>query len=206
MGAQASPGHRWPAESAARALGFPVAVKLAGRGLAHKTELGGVVLRLGWPAAVRRAATGLLETGRAAGIVGAHVLVQPMVDGVEVLVGARRDPTFGPLIVIGAGGVDVEALGDVAIRLLPVTAADVRAMLAETRVAVGLAGGRGRPPADIDAVVDAVLTVARCLAGAPADVTEIELNPLMAGPVGSGAVAVDALIVRGAPEGALPTS
>jgi hypothetical protein len=70
-------------------------------------------------------------------------------------------------------------------------------MLAELRIAVALAGGRGRPPADIDAVVDAVLAVARCLDGAPADVTEIEVNPLMAGPVGKGAVAVDALIVRG---------
>jgi hypothetical protein len=69
-------------------------------------------------------------------------------------------------------------------------------MLAELRIAVALAGGRGRPPADVDAVVDAVLVVARCLDGAPADVTEIEVNPLMAGPVGKGAVAVDALIVR----------
>lgn len=184
------------AGSAARALGFPVAVKLAGRGLAHKTELGGVALRLGRPAAVRRTATRLLEAGRVAGVVGAHLLIQPMVDGVELLVGARRDPTFGPLVVVGAGGVDVEALGDVAVRLLPVTDADVRAMLAETRVAVALAGGRGRPPADVDAVVDAVLAVARCLAEAPADVSEIDVNPLMVGPVGKGAVAVDALIVR----------
>jgi acetate---CoA ligase (ADP-forming) len=188
-----SPG---AAEAAARALGLPVAVKLGGRGLAHKTELGGVALRLGGPAAVRRAASRLLETGRTAGVVDAHVLVQPMVEGVELLVGARRDPAFGPLVVVGAGGVDVEALGDVAVRLLPVTADDVRSMLAELRIAVALSGGRGRPPADIDAVVNAVLAVACCLDGAPADVTEIEVNPLMAGPEGKGAVAVDALIVR----------
>jgi acetyltransferase len=192
------------AVAAARALGYPVAVKLAGRGLAHKTELGGVALGLETPATVRRAATRLLEAGRAGGVGDPHLLVQPMVEGVELLVGARRDTTFGPLLVVGAGGVDVEATGDVAVRLLPVTAADVVAMIAEVRGGSALAGGRGRPPADVDAVVNAVLALARCLAAAPPDVTEVEVNPLMAGPAGSGAVAVDALIVRGTPDGTPP--
>ena len=189
------------AVAAARALGYPVAVKLAGRGLAHKTELGGVALRLETPVAVRRAATRLLEAGRRSRVADAHLLVQPMIDGVELLVGARRDPAFGPLVVLGTGGVDVETLGDVAVRLLPVTATDVRAMLGEVRGAAALGGSRGRPPADIDALVAAVLAVARCLADAPPDVTEIEVNPLMVGRAGTGAVAVDALILRGTEAG-----
>jgi acetyltransferase len=185
------------AVAAARAIGYPVAIKLAGRGLAHKTEIGGVALRLETPAAVRRAATRLLEAGRRSRVDDAHLLVQPMIDGVELLVGARRDPAFGPLVVLGTGGVDVEALGDVAVRLLPVAAADVRAMLGEVRGAAALGGSRGRPAADVDALVAAVLAVARCLGDAPPDVTEIEVNPLMVGRAGTGAVAVDALIVRG---------
>ena len=117
-----------------------------------------------------------------------------MAAGVEMLVGVRRDPVFGPVLVVGMGGIDVEAQRDVSVRPLPVTAADVRAMIGELRGGVALGGGRGRPPADVDALVAAALALARFLVVSPVDVVEAEVNPLMVGP--DGAVAVDALVVR----------
>ncbi|HVW32935.1 MAG TPA: acetate--CoA ligase family protein, partial [Acidimicrobiia bacterium] len=128
---------------------------------------------------------------------GTGLLVQPMVTGVEVLLGARRDPVFGPVVVLGVGGVDVEARSEVSVRPLPLTAGDARSMIADVpALAAALAGGRGRPPADADALVEAVLAMAHFAATAPPDVAEAEVNPLIVRPAGEGAFAVDALIVR----------
>jgi acetate---CoA ligase (ADP-forming) len=177
------------AVAAAGEIGYPVVLKLARAGLAHKTELGGVVLGLRDPAAVEAAAARLL-----ASLEGAHLLVQPFVeDGVETIVGARRDASFGPLVLFGMGGVHVEALRDVAVRPAPLVEADARAMIAEVRAAKLLEGSRGRPPADVKALVGALLAMSDFIATVP-DVLEAEVNPLLVR--SHGAVAVDALIVR----------
>lgn len=183
---------------AAGELGYPVVVKVVAPGLAHKTEFGGVALGLRDAGAVREAAAALLA--RAPAGIEAGLLVQPMATGVEVLLGARRHPTFGPVVVLGVGGVDVEARAEVSVRPLPLTAGDVGAMVAEIpALAAALAGGRGRPPADIDALVEAVLAMAGFIATAPPSVVEAEVNPLIVGSAGQGATAVDALVVQTEP-------
>ena len=109
------------AEIAAR-IGFPVALKIVPRAISHKTEVGGVRLHLGSAPEVERAATrARAAAGRIAGARLDGLIVQEMVDGVEVIVGARTDPLYGPMMVVGAGGILVELVKDVAFRLLPVT-------------------------------------------------------------------------------------
>lgn len=192
-----------PAEAvaAARAVGEPVALKLAADGLAHKTDVGGVRLGLAGEEAVSAAAGELLALGRRLEAEGTArprgLLVQPMAAaGLELIAGVRRDPQFGPLVVVGLGGVLAEVLDDVALRLAPISAADALAMLAGLRGAALLDGARGRPPVDRRAVADVLVALGR-LAIARPDLAEIDLNPVLAGP--AGAVAVDALVVEDAP-------
>jgi acetyltransferase len=199
------------AVGAAAELGYPAVVKLVAPGLAHKTEVGGVAVGLRDAGAVREAAADMLARAAADGTgtgndpvgvpFGAGLLVQPMRSGVEVLLGARRHPSFGPVVVLGVGGVDVEARAEVSVRPLPLTAGDARAMVDEVpALATALAGGRGRPPADVDALVESVLALARFIATAPTDVVDAEINPLIVGAAGQGASAVDALVVRHEPD------
>ena len=121
------------------------------------------------------------------------LLVEPMApNGVELLLGVRRDPQFGPVVVAGLGGTLTEVLDDVSIRLAPVDAAEADAMLDGLRGARILAGIRGRPPIDRAAVVSVIVALGR-LAIARPDILEIDLNPVIAS--ADGAVAVDALVV-----------
>jgi acyl-CoA synthetase (NDP forming) len=176
---------------AARRLGLPVALKAVAPDLPHKTEAGAVVLGLASAAAVRAAAARLLRRHRGARLEG--LLVQRMAAGAEVLVGVTRDPTFGPLLVVGAGGVQAELLRDVACRPLPVSRAEIGAMLRVVRTLAVLDGWRGAPPADVPALVAAIAGVAR-LAGALGDrLAALDVNPIVVGPRGRGAVAVDLL-------------
>jgi acyl-CoA synthetase (NDP forming) len=179
------------AARAARRLGFPVAVKVVARALPHKTEAGVVALNLTSAAEVRRAAMRLLAAtrNRAEGL-----LVQRMARGVEVLVGVTRDPTFGPMLVIGAGGITAELVGDTAVRPLPVTRAEIRAMLGEVRALGVLHGWRGTPPADVPALVEAVEGVARLAEALGERLRGIDVNPVVVGPRGRGASAVDLLV------------
>jgi acetyltransferase len=111
----------------------------------------------------------------------------------EVIVGAQRDPQFGPLVMFGLGGVYVEVLQDVAFRLAPLSAADAREMVMETGAGKLLAGVRGQPRRDIGAVVEAIRGVAQLMVDLPA-VAEVDLNPLIVGEAGEGAWAVDVRI------------
>jgi acetyltransferase len=120
-------------------------------------------------------------------------VVQEMVSGVEAIVGAHTDPLYGPLLLIGAGGVLVELLRDVALRLLPVTDDDVAAMIEGLKLKTLLAGFRGRPPADRAALEAAARSLARFYLDHRARIAEIELNPLMVR--ASGAVAVDVRVL-----------
>lgn len=173
-------------------LGGPVALKIASPDISHKTEVGGVRLGLDTPDAVERAAEAMLAavaaSRPAARIDG--VLVQRMAPpGRELLLGMVRDAQFGPMIVVGFGGIYVEVLRDTAMRLCPVDPVDAREMLCELRMAPLLRGVRGEPPVDLDALVDVVCRFSR-LAASAAPLTELEINPLVAGP--DGVLAIDA--------------
>jgi acyl-CoA synthetase (NDP forming) len=177
------------AVAAAERLGYPVVVKAVGAGLEHKSEQGAVALGLADAGEVEAAAL------RLAGM-GPGLLVEAMVRGAvaELIVGVRHDPQFGYALTLGAGGVLVEVLQDVVTLLLPATPDEVRAALSRLRIAPVLAGYRGRPGADLDAVVQAVGAVLRYVESSAGAVTELDVNPLLALP--RGAVAVDALIVH----------
>jgi acetate---CoA ligase (ADP-forming) len=181
-----------PAAAAAERVGFPVALKVLSPNISHKSEVGGVVLRLSDGVAVKTAAAAMLERVATArpGARVEGVLVQPMVtDGKELLVGLVRDAQFGPLVMVGFGGIYVEVRGDTATRLAPLPAEEAMVMLDELRMAPVLRGARGERPVDRAALADTIARFARIGVDLP-ELAEIEINPLMAGP--DGAVAVDA--------------
>ncbi len=183
------------AEAAARRLGFPVAMKLHGPEVTHKSDLGGVLLGVTHPTRARAGFEELQERGRRAGLEELSVLVERELEGgVELIVGGRNDPRFGPVLMVGAGGVLTELLEDAAHRLAPVDRQEALEMLAGLRVAPALDGSRGRPGIDRDAVAHVIVAVGDLLTELP-EVRELDLNPILPGPGGRGCVAVDALIV-----------
>jgi succinyl-CoA synthetase beta subunit len=186
------------AVAAAEAMGYPVVLKLDAPGLAHKSDAGGVRLSLVDAETVRAAALELLSAplpdadGRRGITVQRHIP-----PGLELIAGVRRDPQFGPVVLVGFGGILAEALDDVAIRLAPVRLADVREMLSSLRAARLLAGFRGSPAVDLDAVADLVVHLAVAAVGRP-DWLEVDLNPIIVG--AEGPMIVDALIVQEKPD------
>jgi acyl-CoA synthetase (NDP forming) len=187
------------AVAAARRMGRAVALKIDAVGLAHKTDIGGVALGLRGDDAVYSAALTLLETGRRRGLDVRGLLVEAMAPhGVELILGLRRDPQFGPAVLVGLGGIMTEILDDVAIRLAPLEAGAAASMLDELRGARLLLGARGRPPVDREALVTMLVALSRLGVERP-DVLEVDLNPVIASP--TGALAVDALVVmEGSPD------
>ena len=186
------------ATEAAAALGFPVALKIASPDIAHKSDIGGVALDLDTPEEVIEAFTAVTDKARAAcphaRVDG--VLVSPMVrDGVEMILGVQQDPTFGPVVMCGLGGVFVEILADVSFRPAPFDAAEAQRMLRELQGYPLLAGARGRPPGDVDALADALAALSRFAAAHAGQLDSAELNPVVVRPAGQGVVALDALIV-----------
>jgi acyl-CoA synthetase (NDP forming) len=184
-----------PAEAAdaAQRIGFPVALKIVSSQASHKTEVGGVRLGLTSQESVAGAAQAVIEDLRSRMPEARidHFLVQEMVDGVEMIVGARTDPLYGPIMVIGFGGVLVELLQDTVVELLPVDAAHARALLSRLKAAKLLTGYRGRPVADVDALVDAIAAVSRFYLDHRHHVDDVEINPLIVRPRGQGVRAVD---------------
>ncbi len=187
------------AAAAATAVGFPVAMKIASPDLAHKSDIGGVALALADADAVRAAFHTMMGQVAAARPDAAldGVLVAPMLtDGVECILGVSRDPVFGPVVMFGLGGIFVEVLEDVSFRRAPIDAEQARAMIAETRGAKLLAGVRGQPPADVDALAEALAALSQFAAAHTNDVESVDLNPVLVRAAGQGVVALDALIVR----------
>lgn len=176
-------------------LGFPVALKVASAQISHKTEVGGVRLNLKSSAEVEREATALAAAIRQAGACLDGFLVQEMIEGVEIIVGARHDPLFGPLLLVGAGGILVELVEDVACRLLPITPQDACAMIGELKVAKLLAGFRGRPPADLEALTTAICGLSDFYLDHRHLIADIEMNPLIVRGKGDGVRAVDVRLV-----------
>lgn len=180
------------AVSAAAELGYPVAVKSHGEGIAHKTERGLVRLDLASPDAVRDAAASLLAAAPPDDAV--DLLIAPMVDGSrELIAGMHTDEQFGRCVMLGLGGVLTEARADVAFRLAPLTRFDAADMLEELRVQALLGPVRGEPAVDRDAVSEVLLALAHLAADEP-DVHSVDVNPLVI--VDGRPVAVDALVVR----------
>ena len=178
----------------ADSLGYPLVAKVIAPGVTHKSDIGGVILGLHSPVAVAEAAVTLADRARTAGAALEGVLLQREVQGgIEALVGVTTDPTFGPLLVCGLGGVMVELTHDIAFRLSPVTDIDAREMLASLRTGRLLDGYRGSAPGDREALI-AVLQRVSALIEAIPELTEMDLNPVKVLPPGKGAIVVDARI------------
>jgi acyl-CoA synthetase (NDP forming) len=188
-------GTRAQALAAAAGIGYPVVLKTDEPQIAHKSDVGGVRLGLGGPGAVGAAYDDL------AARLGPRVLVcQTAAPGAELALGIVRDAALGPLLVISAGGVFIEIFAERAVLLPPVTRSQARAALARLRVAAVLAGARGQPAADLDAVADAVAALSRLACDLGDALDALDINPLICGP--SGAVAADVLVVpRSVPAG-----
>ncbi len=180
----------------AEQIGFPVAVKLASHTLVHKTEIGGVHLNLTSKTEVRHAfeqiGARLAEDASLDAMEG--VLVQPMVaGGIEVMAGMVQDPSFGPLIGFGLGGIHVEILGDVRFRITPLTELDAADLIRGIKGYRLLQGYRGHPPGDVDAIQEILLRLSRLVEEVP-EIVEMDLNPILAMPPGQGCRIVDARI------------
>lgn len=185
------------AVSDANAIGYPVVLKLASETITHKSDVGGVRLGLRNGQEVREAFNAIAETltGLSKRDEMTGVTVQAMVtEGIETIVGMTRDPSFGPLLVFGLGGVQVELMKDVMFRVSPVTDLDAQQMMRGIRGAALLDGYRGAPPADQPAIEEAILRLSQLATDHPL-VAEMELNPLKALPPGRGCVALDARVL-----------
>lgn len=185
------------AVAAAETIGYPVALKIMSPDILHKSDTGGVILNVSTPEGVREGYRRLTENTHhqhpEARLEG--VLVQEMLPaGTEMIVGIGRDPVFGSTILTGLGGIFVEALEDVALRVAPVSPRDAGEMLAELKGRKILEGLRGQPPADLEAVKEIIQRVSRLAEDFPS-ISELDINPLFVFPRGRGACAADALIV-----------
>lgn len=182
--------------AAARALGGRVALKIASSGIAHKSDIGGVLLNVSGDAAVASGHAKLIQTARlhapAAEIDG--VLVTPMRQtGIELIVGVAQDPDWGLVLAVGLGGIWVEALQDVSLRVLPINHEGILQMIDELRSAKLLSGYRGAPAADRDRLAEVIAAIARAASALGPDLVALDINPLRV--YGSEIEALDALCV-----------
>lgn len=179
-------------------VAFPVVAKILSPDIAHKTDAGGVVLNIGDAAALKTAAGQILarvKAGHPAARING-ILVQRMEKGLaEAIVGFRRDPQVGPVVVLGIGGILAEIYKDFALRLAPVSIDTARAMVGEVRGLAVIRGYRGLPRGDCEALAQAVAAMSQLALLEGRTVTEAEINPLIVKPEGEGVVAVDGLIV-----------
>lgn len=189
------------ADCAAR-LGYPVVLKVCAADLLHKTEAGAVALKIPDESSLRQAYRTILARAldHAPGLSIEGVLVAPMAeDGVEVIVGARRDPVFGPVVMVGSGGIYTEVLHDAAIGVLPLVEGEAHELIRTLRIHPILAGVRGKPAADVDALAQCIGAVSALMLEHP-EIAEIEINPLRVLAQGRGALPLDALMVLQANE------
>ncbi|NML47647.1 acetate--CoA ligase family protein [Ramlibacter sp. G-1-2-2] len=184
--------------AAARDIGFPLVLKIVSPDIAHKTEVGGVVVGVRSEAQLREEYDALLsrvqQKAPKARISG--VLVAQMAQGgTELILGSKKDPVFGPVIMVGLGGIFAEVFRDVALQVAPVSEAQALDMLRSLKSFPLLDGARGRPKADVAAAAKAVAALSRFAARHAEDVAEIDVNPLVVLDAGQGAFALDALLV-----------
>jgi acyl-CoA synthetase (NDP forming) len=180
---------------AAKALGFPVVLKIVSPQVLHKSDAGGVLIdikdedgvRAGYKEIINNIKTNIPD----AEIIG--ILVQEMAPwGTEVIIGSTKDPTFGATLMFGLGGIFVEILKDVSFRLVPITRIDAKEMVTEIKAYKILEGARGKPPADKEAIIDILLKTSGMLGECP-EISELDMNPVLV--YKKGAKIVDARII-----------
>jgi acyl-CoA synthetase (NDP forming) len=185
------------AVAAAESFGFPVVAKILSPDILHKSEIGGVILDIGSAEAVREARATLLARAaeRAPGARIEGVLIARQIKGaVEMALGVARDPVFGPVAMVGLGGVFIEILKDVSFRRCPFGEAEAEAMIRSLKGFPLLDGARGRPKADVAALAAALSALSRFASGAGERLAGVDVNPLLVLPEGQGAFAADAVI------------
>jgi len=181
----------------AEKIGYPLVLKIVSPDIVHKSDVGGVKVGVKNAEEVKEAFNSIMSNvkDKAPDAKIAGVLIQEMVpEGLEVIVGATRDPTFGPVLLFGLGGIFVEVLKDVSFRIAPVTKFDAESMLGEIKAAKILEGYRGTPPRDKDALVDIIMKLSRFMEEQEL-VTDVDLNPIMAFEKGKGAAIADARVL-----------
>lgn len=190
------------AVAAVTELGGPVAVKLLSDRIGHKSDIGGVRLGLTDAGSVREAADDLLRIAREAGVHDARLLVQQMASGdTELIAGIKQDAVFGPVVVVGIGGVFVEVLADSQVAVAPLDTDSARRLLTSLRGSALFDGVRGKPARDIDAAADVITRLSWLASDLSGDIAELDVNPLLLDAQGRGALAVDALAVLTTPAG-----
>jgi acetyltransferase len=183
------------AVGAAGRLGYPLALKVLSPHISHKSDVGGITLGIGDEESLKRAWDEMLNRVQkeASDVPLEGFLLQKMIaGGREVILGGKRDPSFGPVVMFGLGGVHVEVFDDVSFRVTPLTQEDAEEMIAEVKGSRLLRGIRGEKPADVDAVLDCLLRLSQLLQDFPA-IAEVDINPLIV--LEKGTVAVDARVV-----------
>jgi len=181
----------------AKKIGFPSVAKVVSPDISHKSDVGGVILNLKDEEDIAKAYEKIMnEVPKRvpnARIYG--VLIQKMASpGIEVIVGGTRDPTFGPVVMFGLGGIFVEILKDVSFRIAPVTRYDAISMIEEIKASKILDGYRGMPPRDKDALVDIIIKLSKLMEEVE-EITDVDLNPIMSFEKGKGAKVADARIL-----------
>ncbi len=185
------------AAAAAAAMGSAVVLKIASPDIAHKSDAGGVLVNIIGDAKVRAAFQDILNNVKRhvpdAKIDG--VLVSPFIGGgTEVILGVKRDPVFGAAVMLGLGGIFVEIFGDTSLRVPPIALSDAQAMIKELKAYPLLAGARGRKPADVAALAQAIMRLGAFAQDQGTKFESFEINPLIVLPDGQGVIAVDALL------------
>lgn len=187
------------AGAAVAALGGAIALKVSSADIPHKSDVGGVALGLGDAAAAQAAFARITERARQAcpqARIDGALAARMVAGGVECIAGVHRDAVFGPVLMFGLGGIHVEVLRDVALRVLPITRHDALAMVRELRAVAILDGVRGQAPVDMDSIADALCALADFALRAGDSLLSAEINPLIARPKAEGGcVAVDALVI-----------
>lgn len=184
------------ARELARQVGYPVVMKIASPDILHKSDLGGIRLGIASDAELTAAYDDMLNHVRRRlpeAVIWGVTIQEMLPKGREVIIGVNRDPSFGPLLMFGLGGIYVEVLKDVTFRLCPVSLEEARRMITEIRAFGLLRGARGEQPADLEAVADAIVRVSALVTDFP-EITELDVNPLIVADRGGGAVAADVRI------------
>jgi len=181
----------------AEKIGYPVVLKIVSPDIVHKSDVGGVKVNISSESEVRKwfdtITLNVRSKAPTARVVG--ILIQEMVpQDLEVIVGSTRDPVFGSVVMFGLGGIFVEVLKDVSLRITPITEYDAEEMIREIKAASILQGYRGMPPRDKKAIVDLIIKVGKLMDEVP-EVTDVDLNPVMVFPEGKGAKVADARIL-----------
>jgi len=185
------------AVKAAKQIGFPIVMKIVSPQIVHKVDVGGVRLNLQSEADVKAAYAELMQHVKTArpGVEIWGVLIQEMVrNGKETILGMKRDPHFGALLMFGLGGIYVEVFKDVVFRIAPIRELGARHMIEGIKGVKLLRGFRGEPPSDIDAIAQSLMRLSQLVTEFP-EIEEMDINPLIVLPAGSGARVVDARIL-----------